>query len=115
MTTNKQDDANSQAGEVRSSEQLGLVERLRQQYPETPYHRDALHREAADEIDRLKAWIELAFVVHPNLDLDVEHAEAMLLDTGDDQCEVLDGRLQRCAACGEVFDIDDHAEEDDDE
>lgn len=26
-----------------------------------------------------------------------------------------DDRLQRCAACGEVFDLDDHAEEDDDE
>lgn len=25
-----------------------------------------------------------------------------------------DDRLQRCAACGEVFDLDDHAEEDDD-
>jgi hypothetical protein len=26
-----------------------------------------------------------------------------------------DDPLQRCAACGEVFDLDDHAEEDDDE
>jgi hypothetical protein len=26
-----------------------------------------------------------------------------------------DDRLQRCAACGEVFDLDDHADEDDDE
>lgn len=31
-----------------------IVTRLRQQYPETPYHRDGLHREAADEIARLK-------------------------------------------------------------
>lgn len=30
------------------------------------------------------------------------------MDPGDD-------RLQRCAACGEVFDLDDHADEDDEE
>lgn len=29
-------------------------------------------------------------------------------DPGDDD------RLQRCAACGEIFDLDDHAPEDDD-
>jgi DNA-directed RNA polymerase subunit RPC12/RpoP len=37
-------------------------------------------------------------------------------DDGDD-CAVgvhLDDRLERCAACGAVFDIDDHADEDDD-
>ena len=28
---------------------------------------------------------------------------------------VYDVLLQRCADCGEVFDLDDHAEEDDDE
>ena len=33
----------------------------------------------------------------------------------DDEDEPQDDRLQRCAACGEVFDLDDHAEEDDDE
>jgi hypothetical protein len=29
--------------------------------------------------------------------------------------ELCQKHLQRCAACGEVFDLDDHAEEDDDE
>ena len=33
----------------------------------------------------------------------------------DDEDEPQDDRLQRCAACGEVFDIDDHAEEDDEQ
>lgn len=33
----------------------------------------------------------------------------------DDEDEPQDDRLQRCAACGEVFDLDDHAEEDDDD
>lgn len=42
---------------VRSSDGLGLVERLRQQYPETLCHRDALHREAADEIERLRGIV----------------------------------------------------------
>lgn len=32
-----------------------LIERLRLTLPDTPYHRDALHREAADEIERLRA------------------------------------------------------------
>jgi hypothetical protein len=32
----------------------------------------------------------------------------------DDEDDPQDYRLQRCAACGEVFDVDDHAEEDDD-
>jgi hypothetical protein len=27
----------------------------------------------------------------------------------------LDDRLERCAACGEIFDVDDHVDEDDDE
>lgn len=31
----------------------------------------------------------------------------------DDEDEPQDDRLQRCAACGEVFDLDDHTEEDD--
>lgn len=31
----------------------------------------------------------------------------------DDQDEPDDDRLQHCAACGEVFDLDDHADEDD--
>jgi hypothetical protein len=31
-----------------------LVARLRLRYPEIPYHRDGLHREAADEIERLR-------------------------------------------------------------
>jgi hypothetical protein len=39
-------------------DQLGLVERLRLQYPDTPHHRDALHREAADEIRRLRDALE---------------------------------------------------------
>lgn len=34
-----------------------LVERLRLQWPDTPHHRDALHREAADEIERLRAAV----------------------------------------------------------
>ena len=29
----------------------------------------------------------------------------------DDEEDPQDDRLQRCAACGEVFDLDDHAEE----
>lgn len=33
----------------------------------------------------------------------------------DDDDDPQDDRLQRCAACGEVFDLDDHAEEDDDD
>lgn len=33
----------------------------------------------------------------------------------DDEDDPQDDRMQRCAACGEVFDIDDHAEEDDGE
>ena len=37
-----------------------LVERLRLQWPETPYHRDALHREAADEIERLRTALAKA-------------------------------------------------------
>lgn len=32
----------------------------------------------------------------------------------DDEDGPQDDRLQRCAACGEVFDLDDEAEEDDD-
>ena len=32
-----------------------LVEQLRQQFPGTVYHRDQLHRDAADEIERLRA------------------------------------------------------------
>jgi hypothetical protein len=32
----------------------------------------------------------------------------------DDDCLEADGRLERCAACGDVFDIDDHADEDED-
>jgi len=33
----------------------------------------------------------------------------------DDEDDPQDDRLQRCAACGEVFDLDDHAEEDDED
>ena len=33
----------------------------------------------------------------------------------DDEGEPEDDRLQRCAACGEVFDIDDHAEEEEED
>ena len=33
----------------------------------------------------------------------------------DDEEDPQDDRLQRCSACGEVFDLDDHAEEDDDD
>ena len=46
---------------VRLSDELGqlperdLVARLRLQWPDTPYHRDSLHREAANEIERLRA------------------------------------------------------------
>lgn len=32
-----------------------IVVLLRQQWPFIPYHRDDLHREAADEIERLRA------------------------------------------------------------
>ena len=32
--------------------------------------------EAALEIDRLRAWRDSAFEVHPNLDLDIEHHES---------------------------------------
>ncbi len=32
--------------------------------------------------------------------------------TFDDEDEPSDDRLQRCAACGHIFDIDDHADED---
>lgn len=35
--------------------------------------------------------------------------------TYDDDEDPQDDRLERCAACGEVFDVEDHAEEDDDE
>lgn len=42
------------------NDQLGLVERLRLQWPDTPHHRDALHREAADEIERLRAALAQA-------------------------------------------------------
>lgn len=31
----------------------------------------------------------------------------------DDEDDPQDDRLQRCAACGEIFDLDDHADEDD--
>ena len=40
-----------------ASEARPLVERLRQQWPDTPHHRDALHREAADEIERLRGCL----------------------------------------------------------
>jgi len=33
----------------------------------------------------------------------------------DDEDEPDDDRLQRCSACGEIFDLDDHTPEDDDE
>lgn len=33
----------------------------------------------------------------------------------DDEDEPQDDRLQRCAACGEVFDLDDEADEDDEQ
>ena len=33
----------------------------------------------------------------------------------DDEGDPQDDRLERCAACGEVFDVEDHAEEEDDE
>lgn len=33
----------------------------------------------------------------------------------DDDEDGEDDRLQRCAACGEIFDLDDHAPEDEDE
>lgn len=33
----------------------------------------------------------------------------------DDEDEPQDDRQQRCAACGALFDLDDHAPEDDDE
>lgn len=33
----------------------------------------------------------------------------------DDENDPLNDRLQSCAACGEIFDLDDHAPEDDDE
>lgn len=33
----------------------------------------------------------------------------------DDEDEPTDDRLERCSACGLVFDIDDHTPEDDDE
>jgi hypothetical protein len=36
-------------------------------------------------------------------------------DTAGDDCDQGDDRLQRCAACGHIFDLDDHADEDDDE
>lgn len=32
----------------------------------------------------------------------------------DDEDDPHDDRMQRCAACGQVFDLDDHTEEDDD-
>ena len=35
-------------------------------------------------------------------------------DWGDDFGACADDRMERCAACGAVFDIDDHAPEDDD-
>ena len=58
MTGADEDGKTAQSGPpgmVRFTDQLGLVERLRQQWPDTPHHRDALHREAADEIERLRA------------------------------------------------------------
>ena len=33
----------------------------------------------------------------------------------DDEDDGEDDRLQRCSACGQIFDLDDHADEDDDE
>jgi len=36
-------------------------------------------------------------------------------DDGDDSGQDTDDRLERCAACGNVFDLDDHIDEDDDE
>ena len=48
----------SQPAQVGSNAGLGLVERLRQQFPDVPYHRDQLHRDAADEIERLRAALE---------------------------------------------------------
>lgn len=33
----------------------------------------------------------------------------------DDEDDGEDDRLQRCAVCGHVFDLDDHADEDEDE
>lgn len=33
----------------------------------------------------------------------------------DDEDEPHDDRLQRCSACGEIFDLDDHVPEDDEE
>lgn len=33
----------------------------------------------------------------------------------DDEDDPQDDLLQRCAACGEVFDFDEHADEDDDD
>lgn len=35
-------------------------------------------------------------------------------DYNDDDMGLGDDRLERCAACGEIFDIEDHADEDDD-
>lgn len=46
------------------TDKLGLVGRLRQQFPETPYHRDQLHRDAADEIERLQARIDALMLEH---------------------------------------------------
>lgn len=36
-------------------------------------------------------------------------------DLADDCDDFDDGRLERCAACREVFDLDDHAPEDDED
>ncbi len=35
-------------------------------------------------------------------------------EAGDD-CGQADDRLERCASCGEVFDVEDHIDEDDDD
>lgn len=40
--------------------------------------------------------------------------ETYQYDEGD-ECHVSDGSLERCAACGQIFEIEDHAPEDDDE
>ena len=51
----------------------------------------------------------------------IDHAEALAdgmnedhAICGDDEDDPQDDRLERWAACGEVFDVEDHAEEDDD-
>ena len=54
MTQEKPADGAPLEGGVRP-----LVERLRMAWPETPHHRDALHREAADEIERLRGEVAM--------------------------------------------------------